>query len=95
LVLAVVKALLQKSPSLTSASLDKLFPDEISVFRPIKEAEEIFQKNKIRRHFLDEEDIITTSDNQRIVVSNQWSKRKIDIFREAAGKMGFSILEIL
>jgi len=80
---------------LTFDALDKLFPDEISVFRPIEEAEEIFKKTKIARHFLDEEDIITTSDNRRVVVSNQWSKRKIDIFREAAGKMGFSISEIL
>jgi hypothetical protein len=95
LVLAVVKALLQKSPSLTFDALNKLFPDVISVFRPIEEAQEIFQKTKIARHFLDEEDIITTSDNRRVVVSNQWSKRKIDIFREAAGKMGFSITEIL
>jgi hypothetical protein len=94
LVLAVVKAILQKSPALDFNSLEKLFPDKLGVFSPIEEAEATFQRTNIRRHFLAPEDIITTSDHRRVVVSNQWSKSSIDVFREAANKMGFSISEI-
>lgn len=97
LVLAVVRAFLKKSPQTTFDSLKESFPDEIrggrGVFRPAEEAEEIFRETERRRHFLDQ-DILITGDKRRIAVSNQWSKKTVDVFCAAARKLGFEISEI-
>jgi len=95
LVLAVAKAIIKKTPELTFDSLEQLFPDEIRVFRPLQEAKEAYERTGRRRAFLDPNDVLTTSDGHKVAVSNQWSKWKIDIFCDAAKKLGFSISEIL
>jgi len=100
LVLAVVRAFLLKSPETKFDLLKSVFPDEIrggrGVFLLAEEAEEEIREtgSKVRRHFLDKEDILVTADNRRIAVSNQWSKETIDVFCAAARKLGFVISEI-
>ena len=96
LVLAVVKAFVQRTPQLTFESLNKSFlPDEITVFCPEEKAKEIFQRTKIARYFLDEGDIITTSDHRRVAISNQWgSGINFEVFLNHARNLGFQIEKV-
>ena len=60
---------------------------------PINEAEEIYSRQGIYRHFLGEDELIEFPDATKYAVSNQWGKGTIETFINQAKKIGFEIEE--
>ena len=73
------------------------FPQEIrrgSLFVPVEEAMDTYNRQGIYRHFLGEGEIIEFSDYSKYAISNQWGKGNIDKFIAQAKKFGIEIEEV-
>ena len=95
LVLAVLKKwIAEKSPQ-SFEELIAIFPQSLrggKLFVTENEAQEISRRqNGKRRHFLEDEDIISFSDATRYAVSNQWNKDSLALFINHARNLGFQI----
>jgi len=91
-VLMVVSNYVKKhNPSLTE--LKKTFPDSIvssfGVIEILKTAKELSTDRP--RYYLGEHHILTTSDNQKVVVCNQWTLARFIQFMEVAARLGYVI----
>ena len=78
LVLAVVKKYCGLSEDLTLEKVQATFPRSILGFAETivtKEfGEEIYQRTRHKRHFLNNDQVITIANSQQVVVSNQWAE---------------------
>lgn len=91
-VLAIVTYYLARHPETTFEQLRQIFPDEIhssyGVIAPLERARE---KGGSKRYFLNDDQILTTGDNQRIAVCNQWGIGNIGPILEIAEDLGYQI----
>lgn len=90
--LKVVSAYMEKkNPTLDE--LKEVFPDEIvsrfGVVNLLKSAKEL--SGRTPRYYMNEDQILTTSDGKKVVVTNQWTLERFLKFAEAAGKVGFKV----
>lgn len=96
LVLAVIQSWIKKNNPENFKILLDAFPQECKsggIFAPISDALEISRKQENTRHFLEENQIISFSDNSKYAITNQWSKTSIEKFIEQVKKFGFEIVE--
>lgn len=81
----------KKKPSLEK--LEKVFPPEIvqkwGIFALKKDAVKL--SSEYKRYFLDAEDILKTSDNQSIAVTNQWTVERLEGFIGCCLKAGIAL----
>lgn len=96
LVLAVIQQWISEKNPNSLLELLQAFPQEIrsgSLFVPVKEAKEIYNRNSIYRHFLGDDEILKFPDASQYAVSNQWGKGSIEKFIYQAKKIGYEIEE--
>lgn len=95
LVLALVTHYLQTHPETTFEQLRHIFPDELhSSYGVVALVEQAQVKGGRTRYFLDEEQLLTTGDGQRIAVCNQWGIGNVGPILEIAVKQGYSFEEV-
>ena len=92
LVLAIVTHYIKNNPDVTLNKLCQTFPDEINSYGVIAPLEKA--KEKERRYFLNEEELLKTEDGQTIAVCNQWGIGNIGFILEIAKKLGYQINEL-
>ncbi len=97
LVLAVVQEWISSNRPGTLPELLTAFPQELrsgGVFILATEAKVIYERQGRRRHFLEDDEIVTFPDSTQYAVSNQWNKEWTDNFISQAEILGFEIEEI-
>ncbi|AFY92217.1 hypothetical protein [Chamaesiphon minutus] len=101
LVLAVIKKTYDKNPDYNLEKLQQLFPKSIQgtydIITTTEDAERIQQKTsrQLKRHFLNSQDIIRTSDNQELAVCKEWSRYGTNHFiQQIPDELGY-IVEII
>lgn len=97
LVLAVIKHWIEYKKPGNFLELLEAFPKEMisGLFTSESIAKEVYEQQKIYRHFLGEEEIIQFNDGSRYAISNQWGKNNILKFISQARKLGYSIVEVI
>lgn len=97
LVYAVINQYLRDHPEATFDMLKQAFPDELrrtyGVFTLLEKAQDIFSRTGHKRHFLDDDEILTTADGFEIAVCTQWGIGNIGGFLETARRLGYQIEE--
>jgi hypothetical protein len=96
LVLAVIQHWIAKNKPNNLTALLIAFPQEIrsgEMFVPVHDAQLIYSRQGIYRHFLGENEIIDFPDSTQYAISNQWGKGNIEKFINQAKKVGFEIEE--
>lgn len=96
LVLSVIQCWIEENKPNTITELLIAFPQEVrsgGLFVPVNEAEDIYNRQGIYRHFLGENEIIEFPDTTKYAISNQWGKGNIEKFVNQAKKVGFEIEE--
>ena len=96
LVLSVIKCWTKENNPKSISELLVAFPQEIrsgGIFTPVNEAEEIYGRQGIYRHFLGEDELIEFPDGTKYAISNQWGRGNIEKFIDQANKIGFEIEE--
>jgi len=90
LVLAVVKKHIGNNPEITMQELTQTFTASRlpTIITPIKEAREITERTRYRRHFIDEPIVLVDAE---VAVNNQWDAGGIEVFIDLADKLGYSI----
>lgn len=94
LVLAIVQDWLSKNQPKNISELTQAFPQSIKsgkLFVKLEKAKEIYERQNIYRHFLNEEEIINFSSEEKYAISNQWGKGNISAFIANALKLGYEI----
>jgi hypothetical protein len=97
LILAVITEHIKKHPNMTFQKLKEDFPDQLQgnfgVVALLEDALEIIERTsrKHKRHFIAENEILITSDNQKIAVSTQWGAFNISNFINRARELGYQI----
>jgi hypothetical protein len=97
LVLAVIKEWVSQNNPESIKDLMQAFPDEMRrgrFFTDHTEALEIYERNDIPRHFLDEQDLLRFSDDSKYAITNQWGKDSIERFAEHIKSLGYKIAKI-
>ena len=96
-VLEFVRAYLKRNPS-SFNNLKNIFLDEYQgstgVINELKLVETKYANKSNKRHFIDDINILTSSDNVKFVVSTEWGKFNIDNIVNLAKKQGFKIEEV-
>lgn len=96
-VLEFVRAYLKRNPS-SFNNLKSIFLDEYQgstgVINELKLVETKYANKSNKRHFIDDINILTSSDNVKFVVSTEWGKFNIDNIVNLAKKQGFKIEEV-
>lgn len=95
IVLAIISTWVKDNNPETFKDLITAFPQEIhagSLFIPLKKAIEIYERQKIYRHFLNDNEIVTIQD-KKYAISNQWGKGNIEHFINRSRELGFEIQE--
>jgi hypothetical protein len=93
LALAVMTDWVKENQPDTLADLIKVFPR--SIHRGIAKKVEEISENRLDRYHSREENIITLSSDENIVISNQWSLRSITHLIEKLNEYGFDIEKIV
>jgi hypothetical protein len=96
LVLAIIQHWVAKNQPQNVAELLIAFPQEIrsgEMFVPIRDAQLIYSRQGIYRHFLGDNEIVEFPDSTQYAISNQWGKGNIEKFITQAKKVGFEIEE--
>lgn len=94
LVLAVVQYWIAENKPKNLTDLLVAFPQECrsgAMFIPVKDAQEIYSRQGIYRHFLGQGEIIEFSDSTKYPISNQWGKENIEKFINQAKRIGLEI----
>ena len=103
MVLAVIKEFVSRN---SNVSYDELISDERfpAVLRGttgkwgcvslLGDAKSLAEQTQRKRHFLDEEDVITLKGGVRVAVSSQWGIGNIDAFIKRAKKLGVKIEKV-
>lgn len=98
LVLAVIQQWISENKPNDLLELLKAFPQEIrggGLFFSVEEAEEIYSRQGIYRHFLGKTEILNFPDSTQYAISNQWGKGNIEKFINQAKKNGYEIDETI
>jgi len=90
LVQAVVKEYVT-SNQITFQKLKQIFSDNIQGSSGILQTVEYAENKDLFRYYMKSEEILTTSDNVKFVVSNQWGIGNIGRFIEVATSIGYDI----
>lgn len=97
LVHAIVSQHLKDYPEKTFDMLKQVFPNELQgvlgVFTLLEKAIEISSITGHKRHFIEEDKVLTTADGIKIAVCTQWGIGNIGGFLETARKLGYEIEE--
>ena len=96
LILAVIRYWVSENKPSKLSELLKAFPQDIrsgGLFELEEKAKEIYERQKIYRHFLGEGEVLEFSDSTRYAISNQWSKVNIEKFIKQSKKLGYEIEE--
>ncbi len=97
-VLEFVRLYLKQNP-LSFDGLKKIFLTEyqgsIGVINELEFVETKYANKSNKRHFTENENILTSSDNVKFVVSTQWGKGNVENIVDLARKKGFEIDEVL
>ena len=96
LVLAIIQHWVAKNKPQNVAELIIAFPQEIrsgEMFVPVRDAQLIYSRQGIYRHFLGDNEIVEFPDSTQYAISNQWGKGNIEKFITQAKKVGFEIEE--
>lgn len=97
LVLAVIRQYVKENPTITYQQLQQIFPKNLGrtyeVVEIAQKAKAIFKRGGRKRHFINQEDLLSLVDGKEIAVCNQWSKKKITKFLKKAEELGFEIEE--
>ena len=96
LVLAVIKDWIAKHSPNSFSELLTAFPQEArrgGMFVTSSEANEIYKRQGIPRHFLADDELIKFPDSSQYAISNQWGKGNIETFIEQAKSLGYDIEE--
>jgi hypothetical protein len=94
LVLAVIKNWVGANKPSRFEALLEAFPQETQggeLFTPIEEAQKIFERHHIARHFLAGEEVINFGPREAYAVSNQWGVGNFERFLERARALNFDI----
>ncbi|MBE9176761.1 hypothetical protein IQ225_18185 [Synechocystis salina LEGE 06155] len=97
LVLSVIKSWVQEKSPQNISELLVAFPQETrsgGMFVSLTEAQQIYNRQGIYRHFLGDDELIEFHDSEKYAISNQWGKGNIEKFINQAKKNGFEIEEI-
>ncbi|MBE7630508.1 type I restriction enzyme HsdR N-terminal domain-containing protein [Tenacibaculum piscium] len=96
-VLEFVKQYLKKKPT-TFNSLKNIFPNELQgstgVFNDLDFVKTKYANKTDKRHFLENSEILESSDGIKLVVSTQWGKHNISEIIDLARKEGFQVEEV-
>ncbi|SEM11012.1 Type I restriction enzyme R protein N terminus (HSDR_N) [Maribacter orientalis] len=96
-VLEVVKQSLQSQPR-DFNSLKNLFKDELQgstgVINRLDYIETKYANKSNKRHFIGNDEVLTSSDNIKFVVSTEWGRDNIKNIVDLARKQGFNIEEV-
>jgi hypothetical protein len=96
-VLEVVKQTLQSQPR-DFNSLKNLFKDELQgstgVINKLDYIETKYANKSNKRHFIGNDEVLTSSDNIKFVVSTEWGRDNIKNIVDLARKQGFNIEEV-
>lgn len=97
LVLAVVKAYVNHRPDTSCDQLMSAFPKRLQgslgVFDTLENAQQTFERERRKRHFIGSGEEVELSDAV-IAVSSQWGSGNIDRFIDVARTLGFDISEV-
>ena len=94
LVLAVIKTWINENNPSTFSELINAFPQNIhggKLFSSLEEAKEIYERQNIPRHFMNEDEIISFPSGDKYAISNQWGKSNIELFINNAKAIGYDI----
>ena len=101
MVLAVIKSYISRHEDVSYQSIMTSFPPElrgtkgkwgcVSLF---EEAKKLAERTRRKRHFLDEEDVITLKDGARVAVSSQWGIGNIEEFIKRATDLHVKVEEV-
>jgi hypothetical protein len=96
-ILEFVRLYLKENPS-TFTELKNIFINEyqgsIGVINELEFVETKYANKSNKRHFTGNENILTSNDNKKFVVSTEWGKGNVDKIVDLARKKGFEIDEI-
>jgi hypothetical protein len=102
LVLAVVKAYIEKNPKISLEKLKEVFADtdlqqsRYGMIQLVTTAKKLSQQSGRDRHFLKSEQILTIGrDKKRVVVSNQWGSSNIGAFLNICKNFGITSPKLL
>lgn len=94
LVLAVITAHVKAHPGISLKELKAAFPKQLQgsrgVFASKDEAQAIFEKTEIKRHFINQDEVLPLGDAE-VAVSSQWGSGNIDRFIQHAISLGYAI----
>lgn len=96
LVLAVISSWIAENNPQSFSELIRAFPQEIhsgGLFLKYSEAGEMYKRQGIARHFLDDNEIIKFSNEECYAISNQWGKGNIEKFVIKSRALGLEIEE--
>lgn len=97
-VLEFVRLFLKQNP-LNFNDLKNIFLTEyqgsIGVINELDFVETKYANKSNKRHFIEDENILTSNDNVKFVVSTQWGKGNVENIVDLARKKGFEIEEVL
>ncbi|MBY7144827.1 hypothetical protein KFZ56_17550 [Virgibacillus sp. NKC19-3] len=97
LVLAVIHTWVKENQPQELDALLEVFPQELhsgGLFVPIEKAREIYERQNIARHFLNEDELLVFGSSM-YAISNQWEKGSIETFIAHAKKIGFEVEAII
>jgi len=95
LALAIIKKYIEENPNTTCSELDNIFHKSLQgssgVFSSQHDAEDVFLRTSIRRHFLKPDELVTLTDIT-IAVSSQWGVGNIDKLIRKARDLGYTVV---
>lgn len=95
LVLAIIKEYIASNPETLFEDLLLIFPKSLQgstgVFSKHKDAQEIYERTRHKRHFLKSNELIQLSDCV-VAVSTEWGAMNIDAFIRKAQSIGYTVL---
>lgn len=96
LVLAVISSWINENRPNSIEQIIKVFPQEIhagKLFVRNEEAQEIYRRQGILRHFLNENELIRLPNGDCYAISNQWGRGNIEMLVKKAREIGYEIEE--
>ena len=89
LVLAVILDWVEQNQPIDMSTLTSAFPMK-RLFVSYQQAKEVAKRDR-KRHFIEEDEIISLSNDSQFAISNQWSKTRVDEFISIARELGIEI----
>ncbi len=97
LVLAVIHDWVKSKSPQDLSELTRAFPESMvggGLFSLENSAKETYERQKISRHFIGQDEALQFSDGSRYAISNQWGKNSIEKFIENAKRIGYKVQEV-